>query len=37
MNQEWDTGLQWNMTQALKQGHNVINRGTDKCDDNQSP
>ena len=33
---KWDTGSRWNMTQVLKQGNNVIVRGTDKCSDNQS-
>ena len=29
-------GLGCNMTQALKQGKNVIIKGVDKCGDNQS-
>ena len=35
-NNEWNTGSHWNMTQAWKQGNNVIVRGIDKCGDNQS-
>ena len=33
---KWDTGLQRNMIQALKQGNNIIVNGTNKYGDNQS-